>query len=314
MPFDSISTQQWIVFAVLAVAFGLLITERLRNDIVALLIILALAVSRVLEPEQALSGFSSEPAIVVAAIFVLSAALHLTGLSDTIGGAIGRMAGSGLTRAVVVIMPLVALLSAFTHHLTTTAVMLPVTMRLSREREIPPSKLLMPLAFAASLGTTITIIGAPAFLIASGVLQQAGRPGLGIFSIAPIGLALSFAGTLFVVTVGRFLLPARQGAEDNAGRFRLDEYFTELRILPNSPYLGKTLKEAETDRPVRVQRRRAGARRPGGVASQCGDKAARRRRAAGAHHTRGDRRHSRGQGCRAESRPSVRRRGPEPQR
>jgi di/tricarboxylate transporter len=141
----------------------------------------------------------------------------------------------------------VAALSAFTHHLTTTAIMLPVTLNLSRERKIPPSKLLMPLSFAASLGTTITIIGAPAFLIASGVLRQSGRPGLGIFSIAPVGLALTAAGIAFTVLVGRFLLPERKGAEDTGGRFRLENYFTEVKVLAGSPLLGRTVQEVEAD-------------------------------------------------------------------
>ena len=242
-----LTQHQLVFFVILAVAFGLLTTERIRSDIVAVLIILALAVSGLLKPAEALAGFGSEPAIVVAAIFVLSGALHSTGLSETIGSWIGRLAGSSLPRAIAVIMPAVALLSAFTHHLTTTAIMLPVTLNLARERDIPPSKLLMPLSFAASLGTTITIIGAPAFLIASAVLQQAGRPGLGIFSIAPIGLALSLVGTLFMLVLGRFLLPARQGGDEGAGRFRLDHYFTELTILPNSPFLGKTIDEVEAD-------------------------------------------------------------------
>src|SRR5207249_6613058 len=122
-------------------------------------------------------------------------------------------------RLIAVIMPSVALLSAFTHHLTTTAIMLPVTLQLARDKAIAPSKLLMPLSFAASLGTTITIIGAPAFLVASAVLQQAGRPGLGIFSIAPIGLAISALGTLYMMTIGRLLLPERQAAAAAAEKF-----------------------------------------------------------------------------------------------
>jgi di/tricarboxylate transporter len=239
--------QQLIFFAILLVTFGLLITERLRNDIVAVLIILALAISGILDPGDALSGFGSEPAIVVAAIFVLSGALHTTGFSDMIGDWIGRLAGSSYSRALAVIMLAVALFSAFTHHLTTTAVMLPVTLNLAREKDIPPSRLLMPLSFAASLGTTITIIGAPAFLIASAALQQAGRPGLGIFSIAPIGLSLSLAGTLFMLLAGRFLLPAHQGGESGTNRFRLDQYFTELAIKPDSPFLDKTVAEVEAD-------------------------------------------------------------------
>jgi di/tricarboxylate transporter len=244
---SDLTATQLAFLAILVAAFALLLTERLRNDLVAVLIIVALAVTGILEPREALSGFGSEPAIVVAGIFVLSAALHHTGVSETIGAWIGRLAGKGYTRAIAVIMPAVALLSAFTHHLTTTAVMLPVTLTLARERNIAPSKLLMPLSFAASLGTTITIIGAPAFLIASAVLQQAGRPGLGIFSIAPIGLILSLAGTLFVLLVGRFLLPDRRGGGEAQARFRLDDYFTELTILPDSPFLGRTVAEAETD-------------------------------------------------------------------
>ena len=244
---QAFTAEQLSFFVILIVSFGLLLTERLRNDLVALLIILALAITGVLEPEEALAGFSSEPAIVVVAIFVLSGALHQTGLSETIGGWIGRWAGQSYNRAVGVIMLSVAGLSAFTHHLTTTAVMLPVTINLSRERKISPSKLLMPLSFAASLGTTITIIGAPAFIIASGVLQQAGRPGLGIFSIAPIGIALSIAGTLFVLLVGRFLLPDRGGGEEAVGRFRLDDYFTELTVLPTSPFLDMTVGEVRAD-------------------------------------------------------------------
>ena len=244
---EGINQQQLVYLVILAVAFGLLITEWLRTDIVAVLIVLALSISGLLKPSEALSGFSSEPAIVVAGIFVLSCGLHKTGLSDTMGGWIGRWAGESYNRALAVIMPSVALLSAFTHHVTTTAVMLPVTLKLSRERDIPPSKLLMPLSFAASLGTTITIIGAPAFLIASTVLQQAGRPGLGIFSIAPIGLALSAVGTVFMLLVGRFLLPDRRDGDDPAGRFNLDDYFTELTIVPDSPFLDKSIGEVEAD-------------------------------------------------------------------
>ena len=244
---DGLTNAQIVFLVILALSFGLLLTERLRNDIVAVLIVLSLAATGLLEPEEALAGFSSEPAIVVAGIFVMGAGLHHTGLSETIGGWIGRLAGESYTRMLAVVMGGVALFSAFTHHLTTTAVMLPVTLNLARERSIPPSKLLMPLSFAASLGTTITIIGAPAFLIASTVLQQAGRPELGVFSIAPIGLTLSAVGTVFIVLVGRFLLPERQGAEEASTRFRLDDYFTELTIQPDSPFLGKTVEEVESN-------------------------------------------------------------------
>jgi di/tricarboxylate transporter len=248
-----INAQQVAFILILAASFTLLITERLRNDIVAVLIVLALYCTRILDSRDALAGFSSEPAIVVVSIFILSASMHHTGLSERIGRLIGRLAGRSYNRVVAIIMIAVALFSAFTHHVTTTAVMLPITLNLSRERNIPASKLLMPVSFAASLGTTITIIGAPAFLLASSTLQQAGRPGLGIFSIAPIGLALSVIGTIFTIVVGRYLLPAREGAAETTSRFRLDQYFTEFSVLPGSRLLDKTIDELEGDDQHRLE-------------------------------------------------------------
>jgi di/tricarboxylate transporter len=239
--------QQVIFLIILAVALVLFITEWIRPDIVAVLIVIALYGARILSAQEAVSGFSSEPAIVLAGILVLGGAIHYTGLADRIGKWIGNLAGTSLTRALAVIMPAVGLFSAFTHHVTTTAIMVPVILDLSRERKMPASKLLMPMSFAASLGTTITIIGAPAFLIASTVLQQAGRPGLGIFSIAPIGLSLTLAGTLFVLLVGRFLLPAHAAGEDTSQHFRLEDYLTEITVLPDSSLVDKTISQLEDD-------------------------------------------------------------------
>jgi di/tricarboxylate transporter len=244
---DGLTTQQLILFAILVGAFILLLTERIRIDLTAVLIIIALATTGLLSPEEALSGFSSEPAIIIAAVFVLSESLFRTGVSDRLGQWIGRLAGQGYNRMLSVIMLAVSGLSAFTHHVTMTAIMLPVTLRLSQEQNISPSRLLMPMSFAASLGTAITIIGAPAFLIADGVLRQAGQPGLGIFTIAPIGLAISVAGLLFMLLLGRFLLPDYRSGDSPEERFRLDGYYTELVIMENSPLIGQTIGEIEAN-------------------------------------------------------------------
>lgn len=242
-----LSPQQTLFLLILVAAIVLFMTEWIRTDVVAVMVVIALYLTRVLDAKDALSGFSSEPAIVVAGIFVLSAALHVTGLSGMIGGWIGRVAGNSLTRAIAVIMPSVALLSAFTHHVTTTAMMVPVTLDVSRKRKLPASKLLMPMSFAASLGTAITIIGAPAFLIASNTLQQSGRSGLGIFSIAPIGLALSAVGTVFVLLIGRHLLPSHEAEEDRVSHFRLEDYLTEIGVSEKSPLIKKTVADLEKD-------------------------------------------------------------------
>lgn len=251
LPF--LSLQQLILLIILVAALVLLITERIRVDLTAVLIVVALVATRILEPDEALSGFSSEPAIVVASVFVLSGGLYYTGLSDKLGSVIGRLAGQSYTRSIIVIMIAVAALSAFTHHLTITAIMLPVILKLSRENDISPSRLLMPMSFAASLGTTITIIGAPAFLLTDKLLVQASQPGLSIFAISPIGIALSLAGTLFIVLAGRWLLPDRGGLQDETDPFRLQGYFTELVVLPDSPMIEKTIESIEATAENRFQ-------------------------------------------------------------
>ncbi|MEI2611015.1 MAG: SLC13 family permease [Candidatus Promineifilaceae bacterium] len=245
--FLSLSVPQLLLLLILVGVFALLLSERIRIDLTAILIIITLAISRILTPEEALAGFSSEPSLVIASIFVLSEALFRTGLSDKLGDWIGRLAGNGYNRMLVVIMLAVSVLAAFTHHVTLTAIMLPITLKLSREHNISPSRLLMPMSFAASLGTTITILGAPAFLIAHDLLKQVGRPGLGIFVIAPIGLSISVAGALFMLLLGRFLLPERGEAEENNGQFRLNNYYTEVMILPDSRLEGQTVAQIEAD-------------------------------------------------------------------
>ena len=235
--------QQWLFFAILLFSFLFLLTEWLPNDVIAILIILALAFTRILDTKEVLAGFGSEPAIIAASIFVMNGAFHYTGLSEKISGIFSKIVGDHPWRITTVIMGVVAFFSAFTHHITTTAIMLPVTLRLSREKGVPASKLLMPLAMAASLGTTMTIIGAPAFLVASKSLEQAGRDPLGMFSITPLGILLNVAAILFILTIGRFLLPSREGVMDEKATYRSELFLTELTIEANSAVIGKTLVE-----------------------------------------------------------------------
>lgn len=242
-----IEPSQIVLLLILAGAIVLFFTEWIRIDLAAILIILALSLTGILTPEEALSGFSSEPAILLASVFVLNGAMYHTGLSARLGNWIKRLAGRSLTRAIAVVMPSVALLSAFTHHVTITGLMLPPMLKFTREHDIPASKLLMPLSFAASLGTAITIIGAPAFLIADGLLRQSGQAGLGIFSIAPIGLAISLAGTIFFLLIGQHLLPAHTNNDESGDHLRLTGYFTELVLLPGSPMNGKTIRQIEEE-------------------------------------------------------------------
>src|SRR5678816_4055222 len=181
---DSMDLQQVLFLLILAGALYLFISERLRVDVTAMVVLLALVVSGVLDADQALSGFSSEPAIIVAAVFVISGGLAATGITERLGQWIGHAAGRSEARAVAVLMPAVAALAAFTHHVMVTAMMLPITLRHAHEQNIPASRLLMPMSLAASLGTTLTLVSAPAFLLASDLIERSGGKSLGIFSIS----------------------------------------------------------------------------------------------------------------------------------
>lgn len=233
-------------------AFGLIligglylfISERLRIDVSALLVLAALVLTGVLAPEQALSGFSSEPAIIVASVFVISGALGATGISEKLGRWMERAAGNDEWRTIAVVMPLVALLAAFTHHVMVTAMMLPLLLRHARNRHLPASRLLMPMSLAASLGTTLTLISAPAFLLANDMLQRAGDEGLGIFSITPIGLALVLMGTAYMLLT-RWLLPKRSGEQNDDDYLRLDRYRTELVVVKEGHWCTRPLTDLQ---------------------------------------------------------------------
>jgi di/tricarboxylate transporter len=231
--------QQILFLAILAVTLFLFVSEKLRVDLVAMLALLALALTGILDPREALSGFSSEPAIIVAAVFVLSSGLAATGITDRIGQAIGRAAGGSEWRTIAVVMPATAALAAFSHHLMVTAMMLPILMRLAREQKLAASRLLMPMSLAASLGTTLTLIGAPAFLLANDLLKRTGSQGLGFFTITPIGAVLVLIGTAYML-LGRWLVPKRSGEAGSESYMRLERYYTELVVDEGSPWIGKT--------------------------------------------------------------------------
>ena len=232
--------QQIIFLLIVGVTLALFISERIRIDIAAMLTLLALAATGILSPVEALSGFSSEPAIIVASVFVISAALTETGLTERIGAGIARGAGSREWRAILVVMPAVAALAAFSHHLMITAMMLPIMMRLARVQNLSPSRLLMPMSLAASLGTTLTIFSAPAFLLMNHLLLTSKQETLGIFGITPIGAALVVLAIVYM-SLGRWILPKRKARADEADYLRLDRYYTEVIVEAKSRWIGQPI-------------------------------------------------------------------------
>jgi di/tricarboxylate transporter len=255
------STQQMVFLFILAGALALFMRGRLRVDITALLVLLSLVIAGILAPAEALAGFSSDPAIIVASVFVLSAALSATGLTDRIGKWIGGAAGDSEARAILVVMPTVAVLAAFSHHLMITAMMLPIILGFARERKMAASRLLMPMSLAASLGTTLTLFSAPAFLLSSDLLLRQTGTALDVFSITPIGVVLVIVGVAYMLLM-RWILPRRTGAASEQDYLRLDQYYTELVVEEKSPWSGERVEAFRTrfkDRLQLVNRLRNGA-------------------------------------------------------
>ena len=235
---------QILFLLILAGALYLFVSERLRVDVTAMLTLLALVLTGVLDSKQALSGFASEPAIIIAAVFVISGGLAATGITERIGQWIGQVGGRSETRAIAVVMPVVAALSSFTHHVMVTAMMLPILTRFAKLRGLSASRLLMPMSFAASLGTTLTLVSAPAFLLADNLIERTGSDGLGIFSITPIGIALVLVGMAYML-LARWVLPKRGGDAGDDEYMRLDRYRTELLIIEGSRWSTRPLAELQ---------------------------------------------------------------------
>ncbi|NNM28385.1 MAG: SLC13 family permease, partial [Akkermansiaceae bacterium] len=197
------------VLAILGVSLVLFVTEKLRMDVVALLVLGTLGVSGLVTLEEALAGFSNPAVVTVWAMFILSAGLSATGIADIIGRQVLALAGTGEVRMILVIMLTTGVLSAFMNNIGVAALMLPVVMDIARRTETSPSRLLMPMAYASLLGGLTTLIGTPPNLVASTALQQAGHGTFELFEFTPIGLPALVAGALFIALVGRHMLPAR---------------------------------------------------------------------------------------------------------
>jgi di/tricarboxylate transporter len=239
-----------ILFAILITAILFFITEWLRVDLVALLVLSALVLSNLITPEQALSGFSSPAVVTVWAIFILSGALERTGVASQLGTVITRLAGESEVRLIVVIMTLAGLLSAFMNNTGVAALLLPVVLDMSRQLHISPAKLLIPLMASALLGGMTTLISTPTNILVSSALGDAGFSQLALFDFTPVGLLLLLTGIIFMVLIGRFLLPDRRvedvltGGRSATQQFALEERVGVIQIPVNSPLVGKTLAES----------------------------------------------------------------------
>lgn len=245
------------VFGLLAATILLFVSDRVRLDLVAILALLVLLLSEVLTTAEALAGFSDPVVLIIAGLFIVGAGLVQTGVADSLGRWLGRVAGTREVSLIAVIMVTAAILSAFMSSTGTTAVLLPVVVSLAREARISPSRLLMPLAFASLLGGLLTLIGTPPNIVVNNQLVAAGLVPFSFFAFTPVGLALLGLGLAFMILVGRHFLPERVQAAapttsadeslsiaDLVQAYQVAGNLFRLRIRRSSPLLGQSLLEA----------------------------------------------------------------------
>ncbi|MCA9945488.1 MAG: hypothetical protein KC449_18520, partial [Anaerolineales bacterium] len=187
-----------LVLIILGASIVLFASEKVRVDVVSMMVLLALLLTGLLTTEEAFSGFSNPAVITVWAIYIVSASLAHTGIADVIGKYIGRVAGTEEARLTFVIMAAVAIMSAFMNNIGAAAVLLPVTIGLGRKARIPASKLLIPLAFGSLLGGITTLIGTPPNLLASDALQEVGLAPFRLFDFTPMGLIILSSSLVYM--------------------------------------------------------------------------------------------------------------------
>jgi di/tricarboxylate transporter len=237
-----------LTLTIIVAALALFATEKLRVDLVALLVLLSVGLLRLINPEDIFDGFANAAVITVWAVYMVSGGLFRTGVADTIGRGILRLAGDGEPRLIATIMVTCGVISAFMNNVGATAMLMPAMVGISRRTKIAVSKLLMPLSFSSLLGGKMTLIGTPANILAMGILADRGLSTLGFFDFAPIGIVVLTTGVLYMVLVGRHLLPVREGAQGRRDVYRLRDYVTEVRVSATSSLAGSTLLESRLGR------------------------------------------------------------------
>jgi di/tricarboxylate transporter len=239
------------MLAILAISILLFITDWLRVDVVALLVLLALTLTGLITAEEAFQGFSSPAVITVWAIFIVSGGLFYTGVANLLGDRMLKVAGTSARRLVGVMMTAVGLMSAVMNNVGATAVLMPATVSMARKARISVSKLLLPLAFGSLMGGMITLIGTPPNILASDALRMAGYEPFSLLDFAPVGLTVLILGVVYMLVIGMRLLPDRTPADlladaadpdtDLVDLYRLGERLFRARIPAGSPLIGKRL-------------------------------------------------------------------------
>ena len=230
-----------IVFLILLGTIVLFSLEKMPVDLAAIIVMVALLATGIITPGEAVSGFSNPATITVGAMFIISAALNKTGALLFLGNISTRMFKYGFWFALFVTMCVVAMISAFMNNTPVVAVFIPILLSVARNNSISPSKLLMPLSFASIFGGVCTLIGTSTNILVSSIVEQHGQPALGMFEFTTMGIIFFAIGTLYMILIGVRLIPNRHDDDDLTQSFRMNDYLTDIVILPEAESIGKKI-------------------------------------------------------------------------
>jgi di/tricarboxylate transporter len=240
----------WITALIAVLAVVLLLSDRLRPDLVALLTALALGLTGVLTVQETFSGFSRSAVIIILSIFILADGLKRAGVTDKAGELLLRLAGKSERSLAVVILLAGAGLSLFMNNIAAASILLPAVSAAAQKSRVSLARLLMPLAFGTILGGMATLL-TTTNIIASSLLRDNYVAGYGLFDFLPLGSVLVLAGLLYMTLVGRRLLPVKTPAQrlldepadspDLLNIYRLEERVLRVRLKPDAELVGKSL-------------------------------------------------------------------------
>jgi len=232
-----------ITIIVILGAIVLFATEIISIDLVALLVMTTLILFGVVTPQEGIEGFSNKATVTVAFMFVLSAALLKTGALQFITYRLSSLFRTNFILGLGLMMMLVAIISAFINNTPVVAIFIPVVIQIAHASGQSPSKMLIPLSFAAIFGGTCTLIGTSTNILVSGIAEKEGVGTFSMFQMAPLGLVFLGVGILYMLFIGIKLLPNRK-EEDLSTKFGMRDYLSEIELLENSDAVGKTIMES----------------------------------------------------------------------
>jgi di/tricarboxylate transporter len=231
------------VYSILAVAVGLFIGDRLRPDIVGLLILAVLGLLGILKPKDLLAGFGNQALVTIAAMFVLSAGLMRSGMVAALGGKLAELSRGSPKRFLVLSLFAVCFMSAFINNTPVVVVFIPAVLAVCIRLGESPSKFLMPISFASMLGGSATLIGTSSNILVSSLSEEAGYGAIGMFEFSLLGGVVVVVGMAYLILFSRRFLPARTTIASTLSAEDVKEYITQVRIGAESGLVGKKLAE-----------------------------------------------------------------------